>query len=263
MKFKRSYHIKTKVISVVSAIVLWLYVISAVDPQEQKTYTDIPISISNLDEIKSKGYVVYPEIKLTSSMSVKAPLSNLQKLNSDNLIITGKIQNPMEGKNIVYLKTDLDKNIDCKIKTESIEVNLEPIQTNTRPITIYFDKKYKEEGYEIKASVEKVDITGAKSLVDCVYEIVGELSTDLPKTSFSETVRLTALNKNGKSVEGIKLSDYYVNVSVQYTPIEKESSENKEVKDKDSANESKDKNDSKNDLNNESNKDDEKENSKN
>lgn len=220
MKIKKKYHIKTKVISVVSAIVLWLYVISAVDPQEQKTYIDVPISISNLEEIKSKGYVVYPEIKLTSTMNLKAPLSTLQNLNTDNLLITGKIANPMEGKNIVYLKSDLDKSIDYKIKTESIEVNLEPIQTNTNPINIYFDKKYKDEGYEIKTSIEKVNVTGPKSLVDCVYEIAGELNAELFETSFSETVRLSVLDKNGNVVEGVKLSDYYTNVSVEYTPVE-------------------------------------------
>ena len=43
----RGKNIKTKIISLVTAVALWLYVIAVVDPSEKKIIENIPITITN------------------------------------------------------------------------------------------------------------------------------------------------------------------------------------------------------------------------
>ena len=59
---------KIKIISLLSAIVLWMYVMAVVDPEDTKLYENIPITITNLNEIKDLGLVVDPDDNLVTSV---------------------------------------------------------------------------------------------------------------------------------------------------------------------------------------------------
>ena len=71
---------KIKIISLLSAIVLWMYVMAVVDPEDTKLYEDIPITITNLNEINDLDLVVDPDEDLVASVYVKGNLSDLQKI---------------------------------------------------------------------------------------------------------------------------------------------------------------------------------------
>ena len=68
---------KIKIISLLSAIVLWMYVMAVVDPEDTKLYEDIPITITNLNEINDLDLVVDPDEDLVASVYVKGNLSDL------------------------------------------------------------------------------------------------------------------------------------------------------------------------------------------
>ena len=59
---------KIKIISLLSAIVLWMYVMAVVDPEDTKLYENIPITITNLNEIKDLGLVVNTDHNLVTSV---------------------------------------------------------------------------------------------------------------------------------------------------------------------------------------------------
>ena len=57
----RRNNIKTKIISLLTAIALWLYVIAVVDPDEKKVIENIPITITNANEVLKDDFVIYPK----------------------------------------------------------------------------------------------------------------------------------------------------------------------------------------------------------
>ena len=61
---------KIKLISLVSAIVLWLYVMAVVDPEETKLFEDIPITINNMNQLNEKNLVIYPDTELTTDIYI-------------------------------------------------------------------------------------------------------------------------------------------------------------------------------------------------
>jgi YbbR domain-containing protein len=78
---------KIKFISLLSALVLWLYVMAVEDPTETKTYSNIPINITNIDMVEDRGLAINPNEKLFADISIDANLSSLRRLNSDNIYI--------------------------------------------------------------------------------------------------------------------------------------------------------------------------------
>ena len=46
---------KIKIISLLSAMVLWTYVMAIVDPEETKLFENIPVTITNINELNEKN----------------------------------------------------------------------------------------------------------------------------------------------------------------------------------------------------------------
>ena len=122
---------KIKLISLLSAVVLWLYVMAVVDPEETKLFEGMPVTISNMDELRDKDLVIYPKIDLTTDISVSGKLSKLQKVNKDNIHIYGQINNPMEGSNDIYLRANTPGQVTHEIRNNILIVNLEKIEEIT------------------------------------------------------------------------------------------------------------------------------------
>lgn len=80
MMNKLKHNTKIKLISLLSAITLWLYVMAIVDPTDTKLFENIPIVISNMNELKEKDFVIYPDGELTIDVSISGKLSKIQKV---------------------------------------------------------------------------------------------------------------------------------------------------------------------------------------
>ena len=63
MKKKLSNNAKLKLISLLSAVVLWMYVMAVVDPEETKLFEDIPVSITNLNDLTDKDLVIITNVE--------------------------------------------------------------------------------------------------------------------------------------------------------------------------------------------------------
>ena len=74
---------KIKLISLLSALVLWLYVMTVEDPVELRTFNNIPITITNMSMLEDRGLAIYPKEELLADISIKANLSSLRTINRD------------------------------------------------------------------------------------------------------------------------------------------------------------------------------------
>lgn len=211
---------KTKIIALLSSIVLWLYVTTVVDPLESRTFKDIPISISNSHLITEKNLEIFPGETISANITVKTNLSKLKKLTKDNMAIYGTISNPVPGKNILNLSSNLPDSIRYDIKPNVATVNLETLETIEKEITVIANKKYTTDNYKITIDKEHIELSGAKTLINKVDKIVGTIKTVENEDSFSEKIELIPIDRDGNKVEGIKLSDKYINVNIEKVIIE-------------------------------------------
>ncbi|MDU7905431.1 MAG: hypothetical protein E7J33_07725, partial [Peptostreptococcaceae bacterium] len=61
---------KIKLISLLSALVLWLYVMTVEDPVETRTFSDIPITITNISMLEDRGLTIYPKEELLADIAI-------------------------------------------------------------------------------------------------------------------------------------------------------------------------------------------------
>lgn len=205
---------RTKLISLLSAIVLWLYVMTVVDPVESRTYKDIPINITNTKEITENGLVIYPKETIKTNLYVKGKLSNLKRIDSDNIRIYGVIEQPREGKNIISLRAHLSENVSYEINPSVVTINLEKNITQSKKIKVNLYGKEKNNIDTMKLDSQNMNITGPRELIDNVQNLVAELDMTNKESDFSTTLKLVPKDKNGIEVRGVKLDKYYVKADI-------------------------------------------------
>lgn len=207
---------KMKFISLLSALVLWLYVMTVEDPIENRTFSDIPIAITNVNTIEDKGLSIYPEEELVTDISISANLSSLRLINKDNIYIYGRIEGPKEGKNTIYLQANLPERVNkYDIKPHSITINLEKIINEEKDIHIEIKGTSKINIDEIQPSKKTISVEGPRSIVNKVSSIKATLDVSNKDQDFSTKLKLTPVDSEGNEVKGVTLEEDYIIANVK------------------------------------------------
>lgn len=197
---------KIKLISLFSAVILWMYVMAVVDPEDTILYENIPITITNVTEINNLNLVIDPDENLVASVYVTGNLSNLKTVNADNIDVYGTITNPIEGKNQLYLRATSKDRVSIDFKSSIMVVNLEKMVKEEREINVNITGKYKDDVQDVELKYKNIIVSGPRSKVQEVAYVQADLVVD-QKYSKPHTVsmNLTALDEDKRKVSDITL----------------------------------------------------------
>lgn len=203
LRQKAKGNIKAKIISILAALALWLYVLAVVDPDEKKVIVDIPITINKMNQLENEGFVVYPKTDFKTDITLEGKLSELQKLTRDNIDIYGEIINPVEGSNVVILRTNISNRVSRELKDSSVVVNLEKRIKKQVDVKVNLNGSLKDEIIKTTTNYKKVTVSGAASLVDKVDYVGLDLDTDkIDKDSyFEKEVQAKAYDNKGNVLD--------------------------------------------------------------
>lgn len=217
MKNRLKNNTKIKLISLLSALVLWLYVMTVEDPVETRTFSDIPVTITNMSVLEERGLTIYPKEELLADISIRANLSSLRPINRDNIYIYGRLDDPKEGKNVVYLQANLPERVNkYDIKPNVITLDLEKVVNEKRSISVDVEGEPKINIDNIDTNKKTVDVSGPRTLVNKVTSIKATLDASDKYKDFSTKLKLVPVDANGDAVKGVKLDDNFVVATVKF-----------------------------------------------
>ncbi len=208
---------KIKLISLLSALVLWLYVMTVEDPVETRTFGDIPITITNMSVLEDKRLAIYPNEGLFADISIKANLSSLRQINRDNIYIYGRLDDIKEGKNKIYLQANLPERVNkYDIKPSVISVDLEKVINEKRSINVEVKEKSKTNIEKIETNKKEVNISGPRSVVNKVTSVKATVDVYGKYRDFSTKLKLVPIDKFGEEVKDVELEDDFVVATVKF-----------------------------------------------
>ena len=215
MKNNLKRNTRIKLISLLSAIVLWMYVMAIVDPEDTKLFENIPVSVTNTEELEDDDLVVYPESDLVADIYITGKLSDLQKINEDDIHIYGSINNPIEGKNYLYLKVNTTKQVSYELKSDFIVVKLEKLMYQEKDINPEIIGEYKDDVDTVALQQSSVNISGPRVLIEQVDHIKATIKVDSKnKDKLTQRIKLIPVDVEGKEVKGVNLDVKSINAEV-------------------------------------------------
>ena len=208
---------KVKLIVLFSSFILWIYVMGVVDPIITRDITINDISFIYENSNNNKEFVPIDDVQ-TVRIQMKGKSSDITNQISNGIGVTGIISNPKIGENTVMLKTELPAKIHYEFIPKEFVVKLDTIavQSRTIEIDVIDESTTTERVYSIENNITSTYVEGASSELKKVEKIIATVKLDNRKENFSEKLELYAVDKNGKRMNTVHLSDKYVFVKVSF-----------------------------------------------
>ena len=210
-------NLPTVITALVFAITVWVFSVNQSDPTETRAYPEpINLEIIGLDS----NLIIVNDITEQISLTLRAPSSILDQLENDS--------------NLLNVTLDLSA-YEAGVHTITPQVNIglspaEVVRFNPATIFLKLDSLVSESfpvqiktignpaiGFETQSpelSQETLMISGPKSGVDSISEVVSEVSIVDASEDIQRTVDVSAYNAEGNILDGLTISPNSIEVSI-------------------------------------------------
>lgn len=215
-KIKNNWPVK--LISLIVAIFLWAYVVNNAQNDELRTFRNIPVELKNMESINEKDLLIMEPKDPTVTVKLRGKRSDLLKIQRSDISVSVDLDGYGERNSTIPINVIAPPNTTVsyvsknnimfkfeKLITKDMDIEIETIGNLPSDHLILTSKK---------ASPEKITLKGASSQVSKVKKakVVVDASTITKDTNLNLPVQLE--DENGELVEGVELSQGFINVSL-------------------------------------------------
>ncbi|EDS71835.1 CdaR family protein [Anaerofustis stercorihominis] len=217
---KNNSTIMTLLISFLLALLLWAYATSDGDNMAYSRIEDIPIAITNTNNLDQNDFVVKLSKEKIESIKVYGKGSLVKSMNSQNIHASVDLKD-ISSEGTYTLNINI-KGIPSDVTVVDQSPNVVKVTVDkmgNKDISIPLIKQTGElkKGYSVlslSSSVDSVHISGPSNSVDKVKAIVGTVDVYNRSEDFTSNVNLYAVDENGKKIKDVDLSPKTTSVNV-------------------------------------------------
>ena len=107
-------------ISALLAVVLWAYVVGAIDPNTTKRFQNVPVVIVGEEELSESGLSVAQEDELIADVILAGHRSDLVRMKKQDVVLTVDVTDAEEGTNEISLNVATKNNIRLERATPEV-----------------------------------------------------------------------------------------------------------------------------------------------
>lgn len=167
-------------LSLVIAFALWLYVVTVVSPESEKTIYNIPVGLQSESILEERGLMVTTEDFPTVNLRLKGNRTDLDKLSNGNITVTAdvsRIDEPGEHsiRYSVSFPGDVPNNsISTQKRTpDTVTITVEERTSKSVKVYVEVDQESVPEGFRVDTEnvlleTQEILITGPKRILDQV-----------------------------------------------------------------------------------------------
>lgn len=207
------------IISVVIAIVLWVYVIGEVNPTKTQKIENVPVKILNEDNLTQRNLIILDENEYTVTLEVEGKRADINGLSKDGLIVTANVFGRGIGENYIPIEVTTPEYLNLVGTVPAkILVNIDELVSVHKPLEVKFLGEFAEntEPGAMVVQPEEIEVKGAKSNVEKVKYVKAEIPAQkVTKEMNTISVDAIAINDVGEPVYNVTLSSNMVDVTTR------------------------------------------------
>ena len=205
-----------KIISLLIAIFLWVYVMGEVDPTATQTIRDIPVSLLNEDWLEDNELAIKGSRDFTVDIIVEGSRAELNRMDRSEITAEADLFGYAKGRNRVPVQVEVPSDLTLReITTPNINVTLEDLISKEEKITVTFSGETASgsEPGGIVSSPAEIEVRGGRSAVSSVEAVEARIrAAELSDELQTFTVTPIAVDKDGAQVSNVILSAETVEV---------------------------------------------------
>lgn len=205
-----------KIIAIVVALILWVYVVNVVNPLSSTTISGVPVQLLNQEVLAASNLAIAGTDNYTVDVFLEGARSDIITVDPKEITATADLFGFSKGQNYLVVNVSVPEKITVvEVKSARIQVYIDELVTVAKPVSLAIDDVEKD--YEIGGIIinpENVNVSGAKSIVEKVQSVQIKISESQLNESIS-TVQLSAeaIDSEGSPVVGVRLSNVYIELT--------------------------------------------------
>lgn len=206
----RGKNITAKILALILAVVLWLYVTNEQNPPVEASLA-VPLEIRN---------VVSPLVAVDTPDSVRVKVrgsrSLIAGLQAQDITAYLDMRGLAEGRHFAKVTAQVPMGIELlEVSPDKVQVRLDTVVSRRLPVEIRLSGTAATGTAvaKIVATPEQITIEGPRSAVDAADKVLVPLDLAGRNTDFTVGVIPVVLNREGKEVEGLTLRPEKVNIT--------------------------------------------------
>ena len=241
---KRLLHVKwsqntgKKMLSIVLALLFWLFVMDQEDPEINRVFENVPVQLINLQELDQNNLKIMNQYDYFVNVEVTGRRNTVLNMNANSISLWADMRTVRAGSNNVYINRSINTEA-VSIKSvlpNEVSINVERIVSIPKPVRITITDRFSESYFQEKLSVSpsEVKVSGPESQVAAVSYLGASLAVGTLESDLSREVTILPYDENGEVVSGVvtelsyadvylslgRLKDVGINVDVQGNPME-------------------------------------------
>lgn len=208
---------KLMVLSVLVAVIMWSFVMTSTNPSLSKTVRGVPLTIKNQEEMQKDGYALVSKDELTNvNVKVEGSRSDLAYLSAEDLVASVDLGIPKEGIKTLIIKVEAPSGIKVdSVSPSNVNIKIEKIVKKDLPVDVKISDRLKDSKI-IKVSEqspENITVSGLRNDIDKLDKLMLKIDDEEYLDGKIHNVAVKPVDKNGKIIENLELSQKYVSIS--------------------------------------------------
>lgn len=204
------------VISLVIAIVLWMYVVGQVDPKTNVTIDNVGVKFLNAQTLERNGLAMANPSETKVDVTLSGKRAVVSKVKAADIEAYVDLYGEGKGKARLKVNVKTPKNTKVeRLSTDHITVNIENLVSASKQVRAVFKGgKSGEEAGNVTVSPSRVIVSGAESLIGKTSHVEATVDASKVKrepTTVSATAR--PVDDKGRTVRYVNLSSDSISVS--------------------------------------------------
>ncbi|MBT1278616.1 CdaR family protein [Thermoanaerobacter sp. CM-CNRG TB177] len=208
-----------KLLSLVLAFLLWLYVMGEENPEIPYDINNVPVKLINSDILEKKGLIILDEKNYTVNVKIKGRRSDVLNIAAQNISAFADLSRVnSKGTNVIPVTVEgLPRNVSLvSINPPEIKVEIDKIEKTQMPVAIKIIGNVME-GYAMQSAVPtpgEVLVIGPESKVNLIKNVIAGVNVSYKKGDIKISVPVVAVDREGKEVKGVTITPNLVEVYV-------------------------------------------------
>lgn len=223
VSFVKKHNIIPKLICVLFAFIIWIYVMEVDSPDHEEVFEDVPITVTGLSELDSNNLSLFSGQDVLVDVTVKGQKSVIAKSAVEDIKITADVSQIKEaGYHTLQLEVDVPSQLTfTEASVSEVKLFIDRRTTQSLIVQTKLSSYQVPSGYElgdISCDTETVTVTGAETVLRNIsYVMVDVNMSDRNLTeSFTTDGNIVLCDATGNPVDSkyLKLSQTTAKVSV-------------------------------------------------
>ncbi len=193
-------NITTKILALILAAILWLYVMNEQNPPLESSFT-VPVQVRNIQT----GLVV-ADIPPTVRVKLRGPRSMIAGVTTKDIVCDVDLKGLSEGKHNINITTYIPPSLELmEVNPDKAQIRIDATISRTLPVEVRLTGTTPPGSKVGKITVtpEQVRLTGPRPIVNSVEKVITSVDMTEKAASFQAVTTVIPINLAGKEVDGV------------------------------------------------------------